>query len=242
MTQYPLGLSGIPVMYRICSQCQFIFTDFFDEFTSEQWQRYVYNDEYIKIDPEYVRIRPRDSARDIITFLNGKKNSILGLDYGGGNGMTAALLREHGWSFDSFDPFGHTDISPDLIGKYNFCSAIEVFEHTTNPLKSLRTIVEMTSSAQLMIMIRTEVHDNIVSKESRLSWWYAAPRNGHVSLYSSRSLQILAASVGLTYTTLRGPHLLTRGISESDARSMLIRGKLLRRWRSTMKLWRGSLA
>jgi pimeloyl-ACP methyl ester carboxylesterase len=128
-TLYPLGLSGIPVHYKRCHKCDFIFTDFFEGFAPEQWKRYVYNDDYIKVDPEYISIRPPRVAREIMAVLGDKKNSIIGLDYGGGNGFTTSLLRKDGWAFDSYDPFGHTDISPDRIGRYNFCSAMEVFEH-----------------------------------------------------------------------------------------------------------------
>jgi len=242
---YPLGLSGIPVIYRLCNQCQFIFTDFFDGFTSEQWQRYVYNDDYVKVDSDYLDVRPRRNARELIAFLDGRRDSIIGLDYGGGNGLTAALLRENGWAFDSYDPFGHTDLSPDRIGRYNFCSAFEVFEHTPDPVGSLRDIIEKTRSGRLMILIGTGVNDGVVSKETRLSWWYAAPRNGHVSLYSRKSLQTLAANFGLTYTTVRAKsttHLLARGISKDNARTLLLRGKLLLKVRSALKMWSGSLA
>ncbi|HEV2618574.1 MAG TPA: hypothetical protein VGU23_01390, partial [Acidobacteriaceae bacterium] len=101
---YPLGLSGIPVLYRICSSCEFIGTDFFDEFTGEQWQQYIYNDEYKTVDPEYQSIRPRHNARMIDSFLTPWKDSIVGLDYGGGNGATTDILRARGWAFDCFDP------------------------------------------------------------------------------------------------------------------------------------------
>ena len=139
---YPLGICAIPVVYMQCGHCQFIFTEFCDSFTEEKWRRYVYNEQYAKIDPEYLDIRPRVNAREIVALLAGKMANTVGLDYGGGSGKTAALLREQGWVFDTYDPFGHTDMSPDRIGRYNFCSAMQVFEHTPDPVGSLREIVE----------------------------------------------------------------------------------------------------
>jgi len=50
---YRLGLSGIAVGYRQFEQCAFIFTEFFDDFTADQWKRYVYNDNYQDVDPGY---------------------------------------------------------------------------------------------------------------------------------------------------------------------------------------------
>jgi len=228
---YPLGLSAIPVMYWQCDRCQFLFTNFFDNFTAEQWQRYVYNDEYAKVDPDYAVDRPHSNARTLRTLLAGQKGSSICLDYGGGNGLTAELMRKDGWAFDCHDPFGQTDISPDRIGRYNFCSAIEVFEHSPDPVGSLRAIVEKCSPGQLMILIFTELTDGVVSKQTRLSWWYAAPRNGHVSLYSRKSLRILGTKFGLEFATIRGgPILLTRGLTKAQIRLMLLRDKVVRQW------------
>jgi hypothetical protein len=240
---YPLGLSAVPVMYRQCDRCQFLFTDFFDSFTAEQWQRYIYNEDYAKADPDYQVNRPHGNRRFLTTFLAGMKNSLVCLDYGGGNGLTAQLMREAGWAFDSYDPFGLTSISPDRLGRYNFCSAIEVFEHCPDPIASLRAIVEKASPGQLMILIGTEVTDDVVSNQARLSWWYAAPRNGHVSLYSRKSLQILGAIFGLEFSTIRGgPVLLTRGFSRTQIGVMLLRDRIWRQWIQSKLLGRLHLA
>jgi len=245
-TLYPLGLSGIPVIYRKCGECGFIFTDFFDDFTHEQWRCHVYNDEYYaRLDPDYLNVRPRQTARDLVAFLAGRKKSTIGLDYGGGNGRTAALMRENGWIFDSFDPFDFTDVSQERIGRYNYCSAIEVFEHTPEPVATLRAILAMASADRLIIYFNTGVHDFKVTPENRLTWKYVAPRNGHISIYSSKSLQLLGAGFGLTFSSLRSgshAHLFTRGISKSSARFLLLRGKLLRRGLTALKMWRGGLA
>jgi hypothetical protein len=228
---YPLGLSAIPVIYRQCQQCQFLFTDFFDDFTAGQWQRHVYNEEYAKADPDYFVNRPHSNVRFLSTFLAGLKPALVCLDYGGGNGLTAELMSRAGWTFDCLDPFGKTSISPDRLRRYNFCSAIEVFEHSPDPAGSLSAIVEKSTSGQLMILIATELTDGVVSNSTRLSWWYAAPRNGHVSLYSRKSLQILGSMFGLDCSTIRGgPILLTRGFGQRQIRLMLLRDKVVRQW------------
>ena len=242
--QYVLGFAAIPVIYRMCARCQFIFTDFGDNFGSKEWETYVYNNDYITVDPDYLHARPRHNAREIITLLAGKQKTVVGLDYGGGNGKTAALLRANGWAFDSYDPYGATELSPERVGHYNFCSAIEVFEHTPNPVASLEAMLTMAGPGKLLVLLGTSTHDHHVSQESRLSWWYAAPRNGHISLYSRRSLQILAERFGLTYSGGNGgtSHLLARGYSQSSTSSLLSQGILLRRVRSKLRLWKGSLA
>ena len=51
---YPDGLVGIPIYYHKCSNCNFIFTAFFDRFVNENWSQYIYNDDYKRIDPDYA--------------------------------------------------------------------------------------------------------------------------------------------------------------------------------------------
>jgi hypothetical protein len=222
--------TATPVLYRRCIDCNFIFTDYFDDFTSEMWHEYIYNDDYQQIDPEYKHVRSRINAHLIRTFLVGRKHSTLGLDYGGGNGKTCMLMRDQGWVFDSFDPFDQTIMDPAHAGKYNFSSAIEVFEHTTDPVGTLRDILSKMSPDRILILVSTVLSDGAVSEESGLAWWYAAPRNGHVSLYSRKSLSKLAFSNGLQSLSIgSGPHFLFRGHATDEVRRLVIRGKLLRR-------------
>src|SRR5580698_6227982 len=107
LSLYPDGLAGIPIFYRCCTSCKFMFTTFFDDFSSEQWRAYVYNEKYAEVDPEYQDIRPRRNVSEIELLLAGKKDTTVALDYGGGNGMTAMLLRQKGWNYDTYDPYGH---------------------------------------------------------------------------------------------------------------------------------------
>jgi hypothetical protein len=227
---FPHQATLTPVLYRRCCDCGFIFTDFFDSFTSEMWRKHVYNDDYDSIDPEYKTVRPRMNAHLIRTFLVGRKHSTIGLDYGGGNGKTSALMRERGWVFDSFDPFGQTTMDPAHVGKYDFSSAIEVFEHTTDPVETLRDIVSKMSPDRMMILISTSLTDGAISEKSGLAWSYAAPRNGHVSLYSRRALEKLASGFGLQCVCLgSGPYFVFRGYRREEIKRLVIQGKLLRR-------------
>lgn len=229
-TLYPKGLIGVPVFYRKCRTCQFIFTTFFDRFTPDQWRLYVYNDGYADVDPEYAVARPQRNAVEIASLLVGKRKGVIALDFGGGNGRTAELLRRKGWVYDTYDPFGSSNMAKERIGRYNFCSAFEVFEHSPDPVSTLRNILELMSSGRLMILIGTGINDPAIPLNQRLSWWYAAPRNGHVSLHSRQSLQVLATRFGLEYASVSpGTHLLFRSLTRAEALRMLLRGKVLKR-------------
>jgi 2-polyprenyl-6-hydroxyphenyl methylase/3-demethylubiquinone-9 3-methyltransferase len=224
---YPSGLAAVPVYYRRCQGCGFIFTDFFDDFTPQQWSASLYNDAYYqRVDPAYATQRPANNARGLDHLLRPIKERTIGLDYGGGSGRTCAHLRDMGYRYDTVDPFGARSLTPEYAGRYNFCTAFEVAEHTPDPRGFLRAIVELATPQRLAILVGTQLHDGIVTDATRLSWWYAAPRNGHISLYSRRSMQLLAQQVGLDYVPFSSrTHLFTRHWSAREARWFLVRGK-----------------
>ena len=53
--------------------------------------------------------------------------------------------------------------------------------------------------SQSVILFTTLVSDGSIRRGSRLSWWYAAPRNGHISLYSRESLSRLGQQHGFGF-------------------------------------------
>jgi len=219
---YPRGLRGIPVYYCRCRACSFIFTDQFDDLAPEQWAEWVYNDEYDAVDPDYRHNRPRANARLIERFLLGRKHSTVGLDFGGGSGLTAELLARRGWQFDCYDPFGKTRLTPSRLQRYNVATAFEVFEHLTDPVTELASLLERMTNGALVILLGTGLSDGNVSVDTRLSWWYAAPRNGHISLFSRKSLASLAKRFALRHSSaLGGLHLLTRGVAVQPLRIRL---------------------
>jgi len=54
-----LSLAGVPVYYRRCANCHFVFTDAFDDWGADQFKTHIYNDDYRMVDPDYKTTRPR---------------------------------------------------------------------------------------------------------------------------------------------------------------------------------------
>jgi len=224
---------GVPVYYRLCDDCRFIGTDFFDNFSKTLWAGLVYNnDYYLSVDPEYREIRPKANAAVIDALLCGGKQDWYGLDYGGGNGSTAHHLRDMGYRYDCYDPFGSSTVTDRSRRHFNFCSVFEVAEHIPDPKMFLADLLSWCSPDRVAILIGTHVHDKAITDVTKLQWWYAAPRNGHVSLYSRQSLKVLAGQFNLDCLSFtEQTHLLTKGYTHSEAWRFLVKGKLRGRLR-----------
>src|SRR5207302_7999881 len=103
--QKVLDLSGIPIYYYRCPECQFLFTTAFDHFSREDFNATIYNADYVLVDPEYREVRPQRNAA-LLTRLFAAARPARILDYGGGNGYLADLLRSAGFPHvDIYDPY-----------------------------------------------------------------------------------------------------------------------------------------
>jgi hypothetical protein len=49
------------------------------------------------------------------------------------------------------------------------------------------------------VLFSTLISDQNIRANQRLTWWYASPRNGHISLFSKKSLAILGAKEGFRF-------------------------------------------
>jgi hypothetical protein len=191
-----LPLSGIPIYYYKCSHCGFIFTDEFDAATKEEFEQYIYNDDYIIVDPDYENARPQNNAKMISEMFGRQLAGLTMLDYGGGNGTLARLLSQtEVIQADCYDPF-HTTNSARPEQKYKLVTAFEVVEHVPDPLVTFREISSFMDEKESVLLFSTLIQpDNIDTMKTR--WWYIGPRNGHISIHSFKSLSLCLASVGL---------------------------------------------
>ena len=72
---YPFGPSGILVAYHRCEACGFLFTPFFDNWTKRAFQQFIYNDDYMVVDPEYIGARPVRVAERFADLLAPARGS-----------------------------------------------------------------------------------------------------------------------------------------------------------------------
>jgi len=134
------------------------------------------------------------------------------LDYGGGYGLFTRLMRDQGFDFYWFDKFCQNifargfELQKIDQGNLEIITAFELFEHLTNPLEALKEIIDLCPN----ILFSTELlpEDNPTPDK----WWYYTPHEGqHISIYTRKSLEILASKYNLQlYTDGKALHLLTR--------------------------------
>jgi hypothetical protein len=191
-----LPISGSPVYYRRCSTCFFLFTDFFDKWSKQDFLDRIYNSDYVVVDPDYMSVRPLGNAQFISGLFGPQRSAVSLLDYGGGNGRLAASLISDGWNTaETYDPFV-TEHSTPPNRKYNIISCFETLEHTPDPIGTAKEIASYVDDEGI-VLFSTLVQPTDLEKFG-LSWWYVGPRNGHVSIHSYQSLAHLWRSFGFT--------------------------------------------
>jgi hypothetical protein len=89
---------GIPVFYALCPGCGFCFAPELSQWTVAEFEERIYNKDYVLVDPDYLDVRPRTNAAELLKAFDSVKDSFKHLDYGGGNGLLSKLLRESKWA------------------------------------------------------------------------------------------------------------------------------------------------
>jgi len=191
---YPFGRSGVTVAWHRCGACDFLFTTFFDDWSSDDFRRFVYNADYELIDQEYEYTRPKHTADHLSELLRGFENLRI-LDYGSGSGTFARCMSDKSFCrVEQYDPFSHPNRP---AGTFAIVVCYEVIEHSTSPLGTLSDMSSLLDDDGCMIVGQTlQPHDiNLL----RANWWYCAPRNGHCSTYTGRTLAKLCGQLGLLF-------------------------------------------
>ena len=193
-----LPLSGIPFYYSLCKQCGFCFLPELMHWTHEQFREKIYNSEYILVDPDYLITRPQENASTLVSVFGDRAHLFTHLDYGGGNGLLSQLLTKANFRSTSFDPFVDTSTKIENLGKFDLITAFEVFEHIPNISQLMHDLSSLLTPNGI-ILFSTLLSDGNIHPKQRLNWWYASPRNGHISLFSRQALFIIAQNYGFNF-------------------------------------------
>ncbi len=185
-----LEMAGVPVYYHRCPTCGLIFTSVFDHWSLAQFAEQIYNDQYATVDPDYLERRPASNADLVASFIRRASGPRV-LDYGGGNGLLAGLLRARGIAASSWDAM--IDTGRPEPAAFDVVTSFEVFEHTTNPVATCAQALSCLRP-QGVLLFTTLTVDTLPPRSAQ--FWYIAPRNGHVTIHTRASLARLFARFG----------------------------------------------
>lgn len=186
--------SGLLVEYELCDACGFCFAPEIARWTKVQFAERIYNDAYADVDPDYREARPLANAQAVANMFGENSLAIRHLDYGGGNGVLSEALFAQGWDSHSYDPFVEGDTLP--AARFNLITCFEVFEHVPE-IHVLAEALANLLDDEGVVIFSTLLSDGNIVRGTPLRWWYASPRNGHISLFSRRSLALLGERHGL---------------------------------------------
>lgn len=201
--------SGEMVTYERCGSCGFIFARAFDRFSAAEWRDTIYNDDYERLNPPIPGHDGPVPLHRQPAYLKGvhiahmleadrrteQRARVLDFGSGGDPGPTGQALIDQGHEVVSFDPFRGADTlpidgrAPDLI------IAIEVLEHVSD-FDFLRAALDKMMPDHGQIYIETMLHPHDAGPDVMKSW-YIAPRDGHISIHTPRSIAALFSAIGM---------------------------------------------
>ena len=183
--------------YMICNHCKSV------QVSDPYWLASAHSEAISDLDIGLVS-RTTVASRLIISFFKLQRiRKVSGIDWGGGTGLLTRMLRDSGLNVYSYDKYANQELANvfvadelSLKSKMTFASAIECFEHLTNPIDDLGNV----SIDKDFLVLTTETLPDPTPLPSFNSWWYFMPETGqHVTFASSEGLRIFGRNLGFEF-------------------------------------------
>lgn len=200
-------LSKYEVSYHLCSSCGFLATE--EPYWLGEAYKETYNDEdtgALQRNLHYADV----AASLILSFFNTGGHF---LDFGGGHGVFARLMRDKGFDFSWSDAHAKNVFCRGFEftkenGQVELVTAIECFEHFSRPLAEIETMLSISPN----IFFATDLLPAPVPAPG--DWYYYGITHGqHISFYSPATLSYLARRFGCNvYSNGFNTHLFTKKV------------------------------
>lgn len=216
--------------YQVCEQCGFLRAH------DPHWLDEAYSSAIAAADTGLV-VRNFSVAcklAGVLYWVLGERGEGCYLDSAGGYGMLTRLMRDFGFDFYWADKYCNNLLVPGFEysqakGPCNAVTAIEVFEHLTDPAAFIEETLAF-SGAQTLVFT-TELYEGTPPKPD--AWWYYAFETGqHIGFFQRRTLETLGARLGLQFSSANGIHVFSR----TAMNERLLRA-VTGRWASRIAPW-----
>ncbi len=202
-------LGGHAARYAYCADCDHIFAD------SPDWLDEAYTETTDAADTD-------TATRNVLTALRlaalchvglGERGEGVYVDVAGGYGLLTRLMRDLGFNYFWSDRYTQNlfargfEYQPGL-GACRAVSAIEVLEHTVNPIEFIRQALAQHQSDTFIFTTET-FPDGCPPRPGQ--WGYYALESGqHIAFFSPRGLTRLAERLGMHHFPLGRIHLFSK--------------------------------
>jgi hypothetical protein len=216
--------------YEVCDKCGFLRAH------DPHWLEEAYSSAIAAADTGLVMRNFSVACKlaGVLYWVLGERGGGRYLDAAGGYGMLTRLMRDFGFDFYWSDKYCKNLLVPGFeynqaMGPCNAVTAIEVFEHLTDPAAFIEETLSFSGAQSLVFT--TELYEGTPPQPD--SWWYYTFATGqHIGFFQRRTMETLGAKLGLRFYSANGIHILTRNkLNESLLR--LVTG----RWVSRIAPW-----
>jgi predicted O-linked N-acetylglucosamine transferase (SPINDLY family)/glycosyltransferase involved in cell wall biosynthesis len=190
-------LGKYEVDYFQCSNCGFVQTE------EPFWLQEAYSKAIASTDVGLVfrnSIFSSIASKLIFNFFNHEAKF---LDYGGGYGLFVRMMRDNGFDFYWIDKFCENifakgfeflEIQDHQTLKIEMATSFEVVEHLVNPVNEIKEILKYSRN----FLFSTELLPNVGYHPNEWSY-YSLDEGQHISLYTYKSLAIIAEKLNLNF-------------------------------------------
>ena len=194
-------------VFAYCSACGFLCAE--DPFFTEE----SYSSAIALTDTGLVarNIELSERIAVLLYFLMGERGKGRYADVAGGYGLLTRLMRDYGFDYYWADKYCKNIFARGFeytqeTGICRAVTAIEVMEHTENPLEFIQEAFAFARTDTLIFT--TELFEG--DPPSPDEWWYYSFETGqHISFFQKRTLQYIANKLNLNLFSHKSLHIFT---------------------------------
>lgn len=131
------------------------------------------------------------------------------LDYGGGYGVFARLMRDKGFDFEWYDRYCENLFvqgKEKKRDKYDVITSIELFEHVWEIEELIKEQLEWGST----LIFTTECNSYEHPLKTTDWWYYCVDHGQHVTLYTENAIKIMADKNDMHYARCGSVHVISK--------------------------------